>query len=203
MKKIVVALLFLGKLANTHGQGTLNFSNQSSALSSPPDRLIRFDPATVGTNSPNPFRTNEAPLVGTNFVAQLFYGASTSPENSLVAVSTAPATFRASTSPNAGTWAPGTRTVTGFTTGDTVHLQVRVWDRTYASSWDEYLIVRQGLAGVSSMFSFTFCVAACPPGTEDMQNFVGFSVGIPEPSIGLVFVLGIALLFKSRRSVEV
>src|SRR5580765_2780940 len=95
MKKTILVNT-LGFVVNAFGQGTVRFSNVSADLSSPPDRLVR-----VGLGFSNPFGTNNAPLVnfGTaSYRAQLYYGASTATEGrSLVAVSTAPALFRAST----------------------------------------------------------------------------------------------------------
>jgi hypothetical protein len=92
MKKLIL-LIHVAFAISTSGQGTVRFSNVSADLSSPPDRLIRFAPGTS-----NPFGTNNAPFVNygtTSFRAQLYYGASTATEGSLVAVSTAPAMFRA------------------------------------------------------------------------------------------------------------
>jgi hypothetical protein len=199
MNKVLVALLLLRSLVNVEAQGTVNFSNLSTARITAADRLVRFDPVTVGTSVPNPFGTNNAPVVGTNFVAQLFYGASTASESSLVPVSSAPATFRSSTSPNPGTWFGGQRTLGGFGGGDleTMNLQVRVWDITYASSWDEYLSHPQGLAGKSSVFSYTIIGTA--PFATDMQNFEGFSISIPEP-LPLWLIAAILVLSIRRRT---
>jgi hypothetical protein len=190
-------LLVLITGTDAHAQGSVNFSNQSTALSSPPDRLVRFDPVTVGTNAPNPFGTNDAPVVGTNFVAQLFFGASTASEDSLAPVSTAPATFRTVTTASPGTWFNGNRTIEGFQGGDTVNLQVRVWDITHASSWAQYLAAPQGLAGKSLLFLYTLPSGYVPPiGLDNMQNFQGFYIfNVPEPSGFSLCALGIVVLW--------
>src|SRR6266576_4783372 len=80
------------------GQGTVNFINDSATLSTPPDRLIRFY---------GPYPGGSTPGVGTNYQVQLYYGASTSPESSLVALSATPARLRASTTAFPGVWLGG------------------------------------------------------------------------------------------------
>jgi hypothetical protein len=193
MKHLGLAALLMASLVKAYGQGTVNFSNLSTARILAADRLVRFDPATVRTNSPNPFGTNNAPVVGTNFVAQLFYGASTASEGSLVPVSSAPATFRSSTTGSPGTWFSGQRTVEMLTGDETLNLQVRVWDITFASSWDEYLSHPQGLAGKSPVF--TYAISGTTPFATDMQNFEGFSIFIPEPSSLIPLTLSVVLLW--------
>src|SRR5215204_4557070 len=68
-------------------------------------------------------------VVGTQYLAQLYYGASPS---SLNPVTSAPARFRDVTAsdPLAGTWVGAPRTLSGFSVGQTVTLQVRAWDGT-------------------------------------------------------------------------
>lgn len=194
MRTLLCSLFLLGALNDAPAQGVVTFSNDSFVLFSPPDRLVRFDPVTIGTGAPNPFGTNNAPVVGTNFLAQLYYGAATATEGSLVPVSSPPVTFRPATSLSPGSWFGANRTINGVTTGDTVNFQVRVWDITYASSWEEYLVARQGAAGESAIFSYTFCSAACPPGSEYLNNFQGFYIGIPEPSGSSLAILGLLIL---------
>src|SRR5438045_3523549 len=124
MKKLIVTVLLSVAAVAATAQGTVNFSSLSTALTSPPDRLIRFSTGSFG----NPSGTAGAPAVSNvipTLVAQLYYGSSTASSLSLVAVSTAPGTLRSSSSISAGTWFNnGTRTLTGFNPGDTVNLQV-------------------------------------------------------------------------------
>src|SRR5881628_2338053 len=101
MKKAALLFLALAAAANASAQGTVIFANDSGTLISPPDRLIRF--ASADTPG-NPFGTNGAPAVGTNFLVQLYYGASTGSEASLLPVSSAPARLRASTTAFPGVW---------------------------------------------------------------------------------------------------
>ena len=94
-------VVLAGGLVDLGAQGTVRFSNQSFDLPSTPDRYVRFDPVTVGTNPVfNPYGTNNAPVVNTgssSYRAQLYDGASTATEGSLIGVSVAPAFFRPST----------------------------------------------------------------------------------------------------------
>src|SRR2546428_356761 len=104
MKRAGLLFLALAAAANASAQGTVIFANDSNILDSPPDRLIRF--ASADTPG-NPFGTNNAPAVGTNFLVQLYYGASTATETSLVPVAHAPAHLRASTTFLPGVWTSG------------------------------------------------------------------------------------------------
>src|SRR5688572_31345030 len=79
--------------ASAYGQGTtLQFCND--CLPSPPDRLVRD--------------VNGNPLVGTNYVAQLYYGGS---PDSLTATTAQPARFRSPDTSLPGTWQPSTRNI--------------------------------------------------------------------------------------------
>ena len=202
MKKTILVMT-LGFVVNAFGQGTVRFSNVSADLSSPPDRLVRF-----ASGITNPYGTNNAPLVNygtTSFRAQLYYGSSTATESSLVAVSTAPALFRASTTTaEPGTWAPGNRTLTGFNPGDTVQLQVRVWDFQFATSWDAAHAAGPsygGLIGESFVFQYTIPTDPLAPlSAFTMTGFTTIPVGfIPEPSVLALAGLGVAALVIRRR----
>src|SRR5258708_31168115 len=102
MKKILLTTIMSGVAVAAFAQGTVNFSNLSTALSSPPDRLVRFGTANFG--NPGVAGTAASTNIIPGLVAQLYYGASTASAGSLVAVSTAPGGLRASTSASVGTW---------------------------------------------------------------------------------------------------
>jgi hypothetical protein len=198
MKPIITILLFVGSLADLGAQGTVRFTNSSADFTSPPDRLVRFDPVTVGTNPQfNPYGTNNAPVVNVGssvYFAQLYYGPSIATEGSLIAVSAAPAFFRPSTTTGEpGTWSPGTRTLDGFPDGP-VSLQVRVWDGQYASSWEAASALGQnyrGLLGESLVFQYV--IPTDPLANLDtftMRNFEGFTIGIvPEPKSASLLII--------------
>ena len=190
MKRLFFLFPLLIGIASAFAQGIVVFDNRTVTLSSPPDRLVRFDPVTVGTDAPNPFGTNNAPVVGTTFLAQLYYGSSTATENSLVPVSSAPATFRNSTTANHGAWIQGVRTLDGFGSGETLTLQVRVWDSTFGSTFES--TGGNGVQGRSLMFLYTIPgPVGAPPDAFFMENFRGFVIGVPEPSTTALF--GVAL----------
>src|SRR5262245_14305478 len=120
MKRLLLVSFLLGGLTSTRSQGFVVFDNTTSSLQSPPDRLVRF---TNAANLDPAFTDGRPVFTNANNIglrAQLYYGASTAAEGSLVSVSAAPATFRSSTSANVGCWFGGGRTLDGFNLGDTV-----------------------------------------------------------------------------------
>src|SRR5258708_1213981 len=102
--KITLQLFSVFAAFAVQGQGYVFFANDTGLLTSPPDRLIRFASADIPGN---PFGTNNAPAVSTNFLVQLYYGNSTASEWSLVPVSSAPARLRSSTTAMPGVWVGG------------------------------------------------------------------------------------------------
>jgi hypothetical protein len=202
MKQVFATLLFVGTLNCGYPQGYVYFSNDTTTLNSPPDRLVRFDATAIAFN---PFGTNNAPAVS-NLVptlrAQLYYGASTASENALMPVSTAPVGFKSSTSLNAGTWfSPGSVALDVNSTGVTVNMQVRVWDIAYASSYET--TGGQGLQGRSQVFQYTYPAGpGIPPEFFTMYNFEGFQIGlVPEPSSVTLIALGFGILAVVRKKV--
>jgi len=186
-ERILSLILLCASVVNAQCQGGIVvFDN--IGLSSPPDRLVRFASASTPGN---PFGTNQAPAVGLQLRAQLYYGASTADEGSLVAVSTAPATLRPSTTSFPGTWFPnGARYLTGFTQGDTVNLQVRVWDVTFGSTYED-----TGSNGVQrKSLMFRYSIQFEPAHSYSMENFQGFTIDIPEPSAILLTAFTVIIL---------
>jgi hypothetical protein len=188
----LIPLLFLFGESLVVAQGTVTFANDSSSLSAPPDRLVRYQGTPVSSNS-NP-----------GLRVQLYYGASTAEMSSLVAVTSAPSMFKNSTSPNVGTWFTVLGVpLNGFNPGETVNLQVRVWDIGLASSYEIADSLAgagnyNGLIGESSVFRYTIPSAPAVPSDYTMQNFRSFDLGalvnrplVPEPSsIGLLLLAG-------------
>jgi len=180
-------------------QGTVTFLNDTGTLTSPPDRFIRFGAnaaASLGV------AVNSAAF-GTNLQVQLYYGASTDPVGSLVAVTTAPARLRASTSAGVGTWsAGGSRTLGNFGPGVTVDLQVRVWDINKGATYDAAIAAGGGINGTSQVFTYLIPNPSDPGSAFNMANFTGFSIDaapIPEPSTFALAGMGVAALMIFRR----
>jgi hypothetical protein len=117
------------------------------------------------------------PLVGTNFVAQLWYGA-----NALsLQPAGAPVPFRnvPPTDPLAGTWLGATRVLTGFTGGDTVVLRVRVWDSNTGATWETASASMQ-----SPTFNYTIPIAPAAPSDYFIENFPGIRpLTFPNPGL--------------------
>jgi len=182
--KWVLLLLAIGPLAlGVYAQGVVDFNNNRN-----------FQTAT--NESRLVFYSDGTRLVGTNYAAQLYYGADAA---SLQPVTTAPARFRPPTTTAPGTWSGGNRTLTGFTAGMTVILQVAVWDTSVGLTFDQ-----ARAAGVwwtqSSPFTYTIPAAGSPPAAFYMENLRGFTC-IPEPSIiGFGLVGGLTMLLFRRRT---
>jgi len=169
-------LFSLFGLTRVFGQGTVDFRNDTAVLTSPPDRLIRF---FLGSDPYNPYGWDNAPAVGTNFMVQLYYGASTASQNTLVAVTNSPATLRGSTSSQAGTWRlGGLRTLSGFGFGSLVQLQVRLWDINFGATYEQALQSGVGLVAGSQPFLYTIPQSPSSSSQEFlMSNFQGFKIG--------------------------
>src|ERR1041384_5550002 len=92
---------------NGYGQGIVWFGNEVAFHTVTDDSRLVYKDEIAAENE----------LVGTQFRAQLYYGADAS---SLTPVATTGNTFRASGTHFPGTWAnPGSRVLVGFTEGNT------------------------------------------------------------------------------------
>jgi hypothetical protein len=146
-----------------------------------------------------------APLTGTSFVAQVWYGASASTINQ----SFAPSPFRISTTSSPGSWNPAATggpgaigTLTGFAPGSTVTLQVAVWDSSIAGVGAAQALAKAPGTGLSETFTYAIPTdpLAIPGGMENLKSFnlVGGAV-IPEPTTIALGALGAAALLWRRR----
>lgn len=130
---------------------------------------------------------NGRTLKGTNLVAQIVYGPNA---RSLTNQLGGPMPFRGLETQFPGTWNPppgtGIRTLNGYTTGQTVWMQVWVWDSLgiqslqeaqsqEAQSSEEWGGCRDLLVGASAAFSYRVGDSG-DPSTLFMNNFAGFSV---------------------------
>jgi hypothetical protein len=164
--------------------GVVTFANHV-AFNTPGDRLVRD--------------TDGVPLVGTNYLAQLYYGPADASPSSLNPVTFAPSRFRLATTTLPGTWLPGTRTLSGFFPGDRVTLQVRVWDGMVAPTYEGAAAINfSGTQhGVSETFAYWVPVLGGEPDSY-IEEFRGFTL-VPEPSITLLGMIGIVGLCFWRR----
>jgi hypothetical protein len=187
MKKLIPFLALTVLATGAYAQGVITFANN---VLTPPPYVTDVDRTTR--------------LTGTQYAAQLYYGASAS---SLAAHTAAPNRFRAAGSSLAGTWSTTTganRTLTGGGVGVPVFVQVRVWDLNAFATY-EAAVAGGGITGVSSVFTYNQRLSA-PPATTDtyMQDasgaplFAGFSL-VPEPSVIGLGIIGVGALFMLRR----
>jgi hypothetical protein len=187
----VAGLFLLSSLVvNTAlAQGVVRFSQ--TALPTPPDRTVRD---ACGE-----------PLVGTNYIAQLYYGATADALTPHPDVSR----FRPPGTFPAGTWLGGTRTLNGVGgVGTTVFLQVKVWDILSGATFDQAQ-ASGGPWGESTVFPYTQALSM-PPAADDtsMKNFVGFSLVLPRcPPTNVLTILNdnntISLTFAGSQNLEV
>jgi hypothetical protein len=116
------------------------------------------------------YNVDGTPLLGTQYLAQLYYGPDVS---NLQPVANAPARFRdpanvPAGSSLAGTWVGGSRVLAGFAEGQTVTLEVRVWDSTTGATYETAAVHMQ-----SASFSYTIPFRGAAPAAYYMENFRG------------------------------
>ena len=187
MRKLVALFAVTVVAASALAQGTVSFNN-NSAFATVANRLVN-----------NTLISGGAPLVGTDFVAQLYFGSAGTAAGSLTAVTTAPARFRVATTSSPGTWSGGTRTLDGIASGVTATLQVRVWNATAFPAGYDAAVAGGGVRGASDPFTYTVPAAGSPPAAFFIENMRGFTL-VPEPSTIALGVLGLAgLVFIRRR----
>jgi hypothetical protein len=200
MKKLILTTLTSMAAVAAFAQGTVNFVNDGVNLTSPPDRFIRF---ARGASAGNAYGTNLARAVGTQYAVQLYYGASTAAEGSLIPLTAAPANLRASTSASAGIWINGgSRTFSAGAEGATLNLQVRVWDINFGATYEAAVANANNSSSVGKSAIFTYLVppSTAAPGAFLLANFTTFTIdNIPEPASFALAGLGAAALLIFRR----
>jgi hypothetical protein len=200
MKKLILTTLTSMAAVAAFAQGTVNFVNDGVNLTSPPDRFIRFN---RGASPGNAYGTNNARAVGTQYAVQLYYGASTAAEGSLVPLTAAPANLRASTSASSGIWINGgARTFSGVAEGTVLNLQVRVWDINFGATYEAAVANANNSSSVGKSAIFTYLVppSTAAPGAFLLANFTTFTIdNIPEPASFALAGLGAAALLIFRR----
>lgn len=186
MRKLIALLAVSVVTVSALAQGTVNFNNNVWTGTSARPVFLGQPGSTVR-------------LVGTDYVAQLYFGTAGTAASSLTAVG-ALGRFRVATTASPGTWSGSTITLAGIGAGATAALQVRVWNNTLFPAGYQAALSGGGLTGASSVFDYTVPAGSTPAPNEFwMGNFASFNV-VPEPSTIALGVLGLAgLLFIRRR----
>lgn len=167
-------------------QGTVNFRNSPVLFVDGIDRYVYLD-FLGGTR-----------LVGSSYVAELRYGTDAS---SLNAVAPLVAPFRDIPPDDllAGIWRGDTTTLNGFTEANLVTLQVRVWDMSIFSTYDQASSSPGAIFGASQPFSYRVPPLGILEGHQ-IENFRAFAL-VPEPSVLFLGPLLVTLfLVFSRRN---
>jgi len=195
MKNILILTFLVAGAALGYSQGTVTFQNNPSAFSSTnvaaganghADRLV------YGTD-------NATPLLGTNWVAQLYYNVGAGQaETSLHIISGDTATpFRAGPA-GGGIWnGGGSKVFPDVGNGVTATLQVRVWDGALFPTGYAAAVAGGGVTGKSAPFSYAPPVP--PANNTGMDNLQSFTLQVPEPSTIALGILGAASLLIVRR----
>ena len=142
-------------------------------------------------------------LTGTQYVAELYAGSDAA---SLAPVSASISRFRSTTTAFPGWWSGATIYDTpnanivlpGFLPGDVATLQVRVWDISAFSSYED--AVGKGVTGASVAFMYAVPTAG-PSQAFYMEGLQAFAL-VPEPSVIALSLLGFAgtmLIWRAGR----
>ncbi len=157
---------FLLGTAHALSQGIVLFAN-TVPFATTADRLVYAD--VVGGTK----------LVGTNYFAQLYYGADA---DHLIAVANEPARFRSPTTTLPGTWtqSPANRTLLGFYPGQQLTLQVRAWDGSFFNTYED-AVAGGGVHGQSDAFEYVIPPPNTPPSPAAffMENLRAFALNLP------------------------
>jgi hypothetical protein len=195
---LMIALLILAT-ASSRAQGYVTFLNGQITFASVADRLVYF---TTG----DPGGPPSGKLVGTNFVAGLYYlpGANQNLQSPTAGTQAgALAMFRAPTTSLPGVWFNGAvgnvRYLDGVAVGGLATLQVRVWDITKYGTFAQAFAA--GEYGWSQPFLYRAPTPYEPNPLSYMENLRAFVVYIPEPSalaLGGFGLLGLLALRRRR-----
>src|SRR5688500_17757026 len=189
--RLAILLCTLSATA-AHAQDFISFCN--ACLPSPPDRLVR----DVHGN----------PLVGTNYVAQLYLGGTAA---TLTPHTGAAARFRPPTTNLPGTWTGGSSTRDIAPNSGPIILQVRVWDRNAGTTYEQASQNTTGLQyGQSDAFVYEPC--GSPPRSGDctlMLGFRGFTLrtNAPPAPPGALAIRehsggGVEILYEGTHTIE-
>lgn len=182
IKFSLVALLTMGALPQcAFGQGTVNFNNG-----------VNFVTVPTGTSArPVYYIDGATKLVGTNFLARLYYAlGANQPEASLHSISNdKPSTFFAIGSPNAGKWIPSNKTIPDASTNQTITLQVLAWNSGNGAYTNYEAALAAGMeVGKSSPFNYIVPPIGGYPAQYYMEGFQSFqlystNIGVSSPPV--------------------
>ncbi len=187
MKIVQVLIIIVGSAASVVAQGRVDFRNGGVTFSTVADRRVYGFNAASGCG----------PLVGTNYVAGLFYVAGANADLYPPTSGTqagALAHFRSPTTSSPGIWlnpveVGNNRILDGVDVGQVATLQVRVWDITkYATYLDAFA---HGEYTASAPFLYTVPQPLSFPDAYYMDNLRAFAaLSSPEPSAPIFLALG-------------
>ena len=131
------------------------------------DSLINFNNSVFGTSR---LVTDSfgKPLVGTNWVAQLFLD---TPTGFLTVSGPGSGLFSAAGAGNPGAWSGATRLLEMVSFGRTSQVEVRVWDLSLFATY-EAALQTGGVTGTSGLFNYSFTPSSPLADTDSwMKNF--------------------------------
>ena len=194
-RRTVAWLFILGAgLASANAQGTVDFRNTG----------------TFNTTADRSVYANGTKLVGTNYVAALYFGTTADNLNQFAILSEADPSLASAvghfrnvdpSTAAAGTWSGGVRVLPGTTVGQNLFLQVRIWNMSVFATFDEAR-AGQGEGGQSDVFSYLVPSPGDSAGMKlnGLRAFIVYvDVDVPEPSTLGLCVVGAGLLFALRR----
>ena len=194
--KLLTALLLLIVLAShSSGQGTVTFQNSVAFQTVDPTGGGRLVYDCGSPLSP----TTGVGLSGTQYVAELYFGADAS---SLQPLTGSISRFRGTTTQNKGKWATtgiyGPNdfvALPGYFPGQTVTLEVKVWDFRTATTYE----AATGFTLSSAPFAYTIPAPADAPFKFYMEGLQAFACA-PEPSTVSLSFMGLGVLLVWARN---
>lgn len=208
MKALMLAAFFVSCAGfNADAQGQVQFNNRvSGELVSPifspqiatPNVSTRGQP-TNGVPAGTVTYTGSG-LQGNGFTAQLWSGTNGAPASSLSPILDPLATTTFRTGGFAGFINATVPTIPGTLPGQTVSLQVRVWDNRggLITSWGQVALIGTA-SGVSDIFSYTLGGGTITP--PPLSGFQSFSITgvVPEPSVTVLILMGACVSLARKR----
>lgn len=206
MKKLI-AIAVLGLAAVTSwAQGTVDFRNGGVTFKTTNNRYVYFGAVGPGAGTPTPGSADAGRVVGTSYVAGLWYVKGLDQGGQISGARQVGRTFafrpNTTAAANQGTWIVAAGSSPIFTFDDVAlqgptTLQVRAWDSAKFATFEA--AVAGGEFGASAPFNYTVPAAGSSSDAYYMDGLRAFAI-VPEPSTIALGILGAAsLLFLRRR----